>query len=90
MIDIVRELQTCHVEVDVCDPWVSAHEMREEYDITPVTSPPANHYDAVILAVAHAEFRALGSAGIKKFAREQSVIFDVQSALPRDAVDGRL
>ena len=90
VIDIVRELQTCHVEVDVCDPWVSAHEMREEYDITPVTSPPANHYDAVILAVAHAEFRALGSAGIKKFAREQSVIFDVQSALPRDAVDGRL
>lgn len=90
VIDIVRELQSCNVQVDVHDPWVSAHEMQEEYGIAPIAKPEANSYDAVILAVAHNEFRALGATGIKALAKPRAVIFDVQSALPRDAVDGRL
>ena len=90
VIDVVRELQSCNLHVDVCDPWVSAHEMHEEYGITPIAAPCVGHYDAVILAVAHEEFRALGAAGIRKYAKQHSVLFDVQSALPRDAVDGRL
>jgi len=51
---------------------------------------PNNHYDAVILAVAHQQFCDMGVAGIRALVKSQSVIYDVKSILPAEAVDGRL
>jgi UDP-N-acetyl-D-galactosamine dehydrogenase len=47
-------------------------------------------YAAVILAVGHSQFVALGASGIAAFAQEKSVIFDVKGILPLGATDGRL
>jgi len=47
-------------------------------------------YDAVILAVGHHQFTALGPAGIKALARPNAVVYDVKSILPLGAADGRL
>jgi UDP-N-acetyl-D-galactosamine dehydrogenase len=88
--DIIDELRTYSIDVDVHDPWVSPAQASHEYGITPVAEPRPGHYDAVILAVAHREFVALGADGVRAFGKPGSVVFDVKRALPRDAVDGCL
>ena len=90
VIDVVRELQSYHANVDVHDPWVDAHEAHEEYGITPIDAPAAGRYDAIILAVAHQEFRDLGEAGIRAYGTPDCVIFDVKHVLPAASVDARL
>jgi UDP-N-acetyl-D-galactosamine dehydrogenase len=59
VIDIIDELRGYGVEADVHDPWASPTEAREEYDIT-LINPEQRNYDAVLVAVAHDEFRSAG------------------------------
>jgi UDP-N-acetyl-D-galactosamine dehydrogenase len=90
VVDIVGALGAYGVGVDIHDPWVRASEAEHEYSITPVADPAHGAYDAVIVAVGHREFVALGAAGIRAFGKPASVVYDVKYVLPRDAVDGRL
>ena len=78
------------MSVDIHDPWVDAAEARHEYGVALVSAPQAGVYDVIILAVAHAQFVELGAEGLRAYGKEASVVFDVKSALPRNAVDGRL
>jgi len=91
VVDIVQALQGYNARVDVHDPWVDAGEARHEYRITPVAAPERGAYDAVILAVAHDQFRDMGGEGVRALGRPgASVVYDVKHVLPRDMVDGRL
>jgi len=90
VVDIVGALGGYGVAVDVHDPWVRRAEARHEYDIDPVAEPAHGTYDAVVVAVGHREFVALGADGIRAFGKPLSVVYDVKYVLPRDAVDGRL
>lgn len=89
VIDIIEELQTYDIEVDVYDPWASEDEVREEYGLPLISdaSQLAATYDAVILAVSHKEFLDLNIARMKA---NKTVVFDVKSLLPRELVDARL
>jgi UDP-N-acetyl-D-glucosamine/UDP-N-acetyl-D-galactosamine dehydrogenase len=90
VIDVIREFQSYNANVDVYDPWVDADEARMEYGLELVHELNDGAYDAVILAVAHREFVALGAERIRALCRPGAVLFDVKNTLPRDAVDGRL
>jgi UDP-N-acetyl-D-galactosamine dehydrogenase len=90
VVDIVAGLEGFHMRVDVHDPWVDSAEARHEYGIELVADPAAGAYDAVVVAVAHREFVALGGAGVRALARANGIVYDVKYALPKDAVDGRL
>jgi UDP-N-acetyl-D-galactosamine dehydrogenase len=90
VIDIVSELREYQAVVDVHDPWVDVAEASHEYGLTLLDAPAAGGYDAIVLAVGHRNFVELGGAGIRAFARDGGVVYDVKSVLPRDAVDGRL
>ena len=90
VIDLISEFQSYHANVDVYDPWVDPLEARREYDILPIQEPTADKYDAIILAVGHDQFRDMGAAGIRKLGRDNSILFDVKYALPKNEVDGRL
>lgn len=91
VVDIVHALEGYSAQVDVYDPWVDAAEAQHEYGLTPITSPEQSVYDAIVLAVGHDEFRALGGEGVRGFGKpDASVVYDVKYVLPRDAVDGRL
>ncbi|MGH8029120.1 MAG: nucleotide sugar dehydrogenase, partial [Arenimonas sp.] len=90
VVDIVQELKQYGASVDVHDPWVDAAEAQHEYGIATTATPAHGAYDAVVLAVGHREFHALGGAGVRAFARAGGVVYDVKSVLPRDSVDGRL
>ena len=88
--DLIAELGSYRCDVDVFDPWVDKAEAAHEYGIDLIDEPERGAYDAVIVAVAHEQFVALGAEGIRAFGRPNLVLFDIKSLLPKDAVDGRL
>jgi UDP-N-acetyl-D-glucosamine/UDP-N-acetyl-D-galactosamine dehydrogenase len=90
VVDVIRELEKFGAKVDVCDPWVDGAEARHEYGIRPVRAPKARQYDAVVLAVAHREFRELGVAKIRRLAKRHHVLYDIKHVFSRADVDGRL
>ncbi|SFS05227.1 UDP-N-acetyl-D-galactosamine dehydrogenase [Dyella sp. OK004] len=90
VVDIVRELELSHAQVDVFDPWIDAQEARVEYRVDTIGELTEGAYDAIILAVAHREFREWGAERIRALGKPGAVIFDVKAVLPVGAVDGRL
>ncbi|MCE7032715.1 Vi polysaccharide biosynthesis UDP-N-acetylglucosamine C-6 dehydrogenase TviB [Lysobacter sp. GX 14042] len=90
VVDIIGALQGYSVQVDVHDPWVDPDEAMREYGIELISQPVTGGYDAVVLTVAHREFRDLASAGVRRLTCDGGVVYDVKGLLPRDAVDGRL
>ena len=90
VVDIVQEFRDYHAQVDVYDPWVDQQEAQREYGIELVATPKPGHYDAMILAVAHRQFRELGAAGLRALGKPGAVLFDVKYLLPAGEVDGRL
>ena len=90
VIDIVHELESYGVRVDIYDPWVSSDEAYSEYGVTLVSKPEVGVYNGVVLAVAHSEFKALGDTAIRSFGCENSVLYDLKYVLPRESVDIRL
>ena len=87
VVDIAAELRSYNANVHIHDPWVNAGEARHEYGLDLIAQPESGKYDAVILAVSHNEFIALGADGIRAFGKPGAVLFDVKRALPRASVD---
>ena len=90
VIDIINELKSYGANVDIYDPWVDPKETEHEYGIIPVEKPQANTYDAIILAVKHKQFIAMGEQQIKALGKENHILYDIKYLLPADKVDGRL
>ncbi len=85
VIDVIKELQEFGCDVDVSDYWANEKEVKHEYGITLLpndTIPNTQEYNAVILAVAHDEYRHL------HLANDDQVVFDIKSILPK--ADGKL
>jgi UDP-N-acetyl-D-glucosamine/UDP-N-acetyl-D-galactosamine dehydrogenase len=90
VVDILTALREYHVQADVHDPWIDPAQAQHEYGLQPLPAPEHGAYDAIILAVAHDQFRALGSEGVRAYGKAKAVLYDVKHVLPRTAVDGRL
>ncbi len=74
VIDVINELQSFQVHVDVVDPHASSHEMHEEYGVG-LIDKPSNDYDAVIVAVNHKEYKNLTEADFKALLKDQKGVF---------------
>jgi UDP-N-acetyl-D-glucosamine/UDP-N-acetyl-D-galactosamine dehydrogenase len=90
VVDLVEEFKKFDCCVDVYDPWVDKGEAMYEYNIKTIDHPMAGKYDAVILAVAHNEFKTLTVEQIKGFCKNNCVLYDIKYLLDIDEVDGRL
>ncbi len=90
IVEMIDELKSYNALVDVYDPWVSKEEAVHEYGIEPIEKPLENNYDAIIIAVAHQQFKELGSKKIRAFGKSNSIVYDIKYLLPSDQVDGRL
>ena len=86
VIDVIKELQSFHVDVSVNDPWANAKEVKEEYGVELVQDLDSD-YDAVILAVAHKEFKKLD---LKSITHDNSVVYDIKCVLDPKQIDARL
>jgi len=90
VVDLVEEFEGFNCNVDVFDPWVDKDEAVHEYDIKPIDQPTEGKYDAILLAVAHDEFKALSLEQIKAFGKDNHVLYDIKYLLDANEVDGRL
>lgn len=90
VVDIYRSLEEYTHNITVYDPWADPIRVEKEYGIRVKSlelKVERGGFDAVILAVAHDEFKSLD---VKSLLKPNGVIYDVKGILPRDIIDGRL
>lgn len=75
--DVVKELKSFSLEVDVSDPFADSHELEEEYGFGLVKEPGKN-YDAVIIAVNHKPYLALTEEYFASILTQNGVVSDVK------------
>ncbi|GAA0370524.1 Vi polysaccharide biosynthesis UDP-N-acetylglucosamine C-6 dehydrogenase TviB [Bowmanella denitrificans] len=90
VVDIVAELQEYGVKVDIHDPWASPEEAMHEYGLELKAEPDNGAYDAVILAVAHKQFRDWDGAKLDSLCKARRVVYDLKYALDKNLTDMRL
>lgn len=90
VIDLVDGFRKLNCNVNVYDPWVDKDEANNEYSIMPIKKPIQGSYDAIILAVAHDEFKNMSIEEIKSFGKENCILFDIKYLFKAHEVDGRL
>ena len=91
VIDLVHELERFSTKVDIYDPWADCAEAKYEYAIDLLAEMPApSSYDALVVAVAHDQFKSLGIDGLRQLDNGRAVIYDIKGMFPKDKVDGRL
>ncbi len=83
VIDIINELKDYHAKIDIYDPWVDNKEAKEHFGFNLINNPFNNKkkYDAIILAVAHNEFKKYSSEEYKKISKNEAVVIDIKSIL---------
>lgn len=86
--DIVNELRSYGVAVSVHDPLASSVEASDEYglSITPWDDLP--EADAVLLAVAHTDYRERGASVLRAMLKPSGCVVDVKAVFDRTAFDG--
>ena len=90
VVNMVKQLEDLSSNVDVYDPWSDKEQAQENYNIALVSEPINGKYDAIILAVAHDEFKALSIEKIRAFGNQNHIIYDVKYILNKEQSDGRL
>lgn len=90
IIDIVNELKDFNMSVDVYDDWANPAEVEHEYGLSLVSELKENHYDGIVLAVDHSEFKEMGSDAIRKFGKQKHVLYDVKHVFGTKDSDIRL
>jgi UDP-N-acetyl-D-glucosamine/UDP-N-acetyl-D-galactosamine dehydrogenase len=90
IVDILAELAEFGMQFDVYDPWVDAKEAQHEYNIVPVAQPGVGCYDAVILAVAHQQFKDAGVVAMRSYLKTPGIIYDLKYILDKADADIRL
>jgi UDP-N-acetyl-D-galactosamine dehydrogenase len=88
VVDIIRELESYHINVSVYDPWAKAEDVHHEYGIQVISKLPENKkFDSMILAVAHKDFL---DTDWRQSVKENGIIYDVKGCLSKDMVTARL
>lgn len=90
VIGMINELELCNAVVDVYDPWVNVNELQNAQPLRLVEKPTEGSYDAIIIAVSHDQFKALGSKQIRVLGKENHVLYDIKYLLAASESDGRL
>ena len=88
VIDIIRRLEEYKANICIEDPWANPEEVKHEYNIVCQNGRAiGKKYDAIVVAVAHQEFKDID---LKELSKENTIIYDIKCALSPDLVDARL
>jgi UDP-N-acetyl-D-galactosamine dehydrogenase len=90
VVDVLRELGKYGARVDVHDPWADPAETRHEYGIRLVREPRENTYDAIVVAVAHDQFKSMGIRTLRRLCKPRHVVYDIKYVFRAKDTDGRL
>ena len=87
VVDVISALKGYNTNVTIYDPWANEQEVMHEYGLLSKKEIPITKYDAIILTVAHNEFKELDFSLLKK---EKSVVYDVKNILDDSLKDKTL
>ena len=87
MIDIINDLKSYNIQLDVVDSWVDISGVSKDYGIEILNKIPNKKYDAIIIAVSHDEYFSLD---IRNIGKQKNVIFDIKGVLNEKNIDLRL
>lgn len=90
IVDIINNLIAADCSVDVVDPWVSDQEAQRLYSINLLAEPTPGTYDAIVLTVAHSQFRSMGAEFVRSFGKQNHVLYDVKHVFSDEDSDLRL
>ena len=90
VIDIVLQLKSLDINVDIFDPWVSKQEALSEYNLDLIEEVQSNEYEGIIIAVAHDKFRDFGSRFFRDLGKFNHVLFDLKGLFNLEESDLRL
>jgi UDP-N-acetyl-D-galactosamine dehydrogenase len=90
VIDVVHELQDFGCQVDVTDAWADNSEAEHEYGLSLCDPNKEAPYDALILAVPHREYKAMGATELRAFLKPDGVLYDLKGSLAIGESDLRL
>jgi UDP-N-acetyl-D-galactosamine dehydrogenase len=80
VVDVINELNDFGLSVDIIDPGVTSHQVKEEYGIE-LAKAPSGKYDAVIVAVSHKEYLGLNEDFFTPLLSESGIVVDVKGIL---------
>nr|AHB32647.2 Gna [Acinetobacter baumannii]AHB32725.1 Gna [Acinetobacter baumannii] len=90
IVDMVKALKEYDLDLDIYDPWVDSAEVEGEYGLAPVAELKQDHYDAIVIAVAHDQFKAMSSQELIALGKEKHVLYDLKYVLDKEQSDIRL
>ena len=90
IVEVFKKFKDFGCNVDIYDPYVSAVEVKKEYKINLIDNPKKGKYDAILIALAHDEFREYSVKSLRNLAKKTHVLFDVKYIFDKKFVDGRL
>jgi UDP-N-acetyl-D-galactosamine dehydrogenase len=88
VVDVVRELESFSVRVDIVDPYADNDEMMHEYGLSILNEPKKGEYDAVVLAVSHKEYLNLDEDFFKALLKDgKGVLIDIKGLYRKEIKD---
>ena len=87
VVDVVRSLKEFGANVTIYDPWANVEEVVKEYKLQSIKELPKDKFDAIVLTVAHDEYKKIDILSLKK---NTSVVYDVKGILSKKIVDKSL
>lgn len=90
IVDMVKALKEYDLDLDIYDPWVDDTEVQHEYGLAPIKELHKGQYDAIVLAVAHDQFKSMTIDQFKQLGKEKHVLYDLKYILDKNKTDLRL
>ena len=90
VIDIIKELKSFNINVDVYDDWADKREVADHYNIELIDELQQGYYDGVVVAVDHSDYKKMGIDAIRALAKSNQVVYDVKHVFQQDEADIRL
>ncbi|MCX0331015.1 Vi polysaccharide biosynthesis UDP-N-acetylglucosamine C-6 dehydrogenase TviB [Acinetobacter radioresistens] len=83
IIDMVKALKEYELDLDIYDPWINPEEVEHEYGLAPIKILKNNKYDAIILAVAHDQFKHMSASEMHALGKPLHILYDLKYALDK-------
>lgn len=90
VIDVIKELKSFNINVDVYDDWADKQEVVDHYGLELIDDLQQGYYDGVIVAVDHSDYKKMGIEAIRSLAKSNHVIYDVKHVFEEEETDIRL
>lgn len=81
IVDFIKALKEYDLDLDIYDPWVDDTEVQHEYGLAPIKELQQDLYDAIVIAVAHNQFKSMSVDEFHALGKEKHVLYDLKYIL---------